>query len=181
MKFGLLRCYRILPNNAILSHFSDEIIKDTKNSNVIVYRIDLASFKSVRAFAKTIIENEPKIDVLIHNAGVSHYFDKQVTEDGIEMTMASNHYGMFLLTHLLIDHLKKMESCRIVVVASKTHTLSNMNPKIDEHLNPIGKLPMFLYANSKFANILFTFEMAKRLKESAIKNITINCLHPGNF
>lgn len=144
-----------------------------------MHHIDLASFKSIREFAKTIIDTEPKIDILIHNAGVSLYLEKTVSEDGLEMTMASNHFGMFLLTNLLIDHLKKMESCRIVVVASKTHTLSYMDPTNDAHLNPVGKLPMWSYGNSKFANILFTIEMAKRLKASGVTNVTVNCLHPG--
>lgn len=95
------------------------------------------------------------------------------------MTMGTNHFGMFLLTNLLIDHLKKMRSCRIVVVASKTHTLSYLDPTKDSHLNPVGALPTRLYANSKFANILFTIEMAKRLKAAGVTNVTVNCLHPG--
>jgi len=155
-------------------------MNETGNSNLFVHHLDLASFKSVRNFCSKIIETEPKIDVLIHNAGVSHYLHKQVSVDGIEMTMASNHYGMFLMTNLMFDHLKKMSKCRIVVVASKTHTLSYMDPTRDDHLNPIGRLPMNLYANSKLANILFTFELATRLKLLGIKHITVNCLHPGN-
>jgi retinol dehydrogenase 14 len=142
-----------------------------------VHHIDLSSFKSVRDFAAVINKTESKIDVLIHNAGYSNWLKRAVSVDGVEMTMATNHYGPFLLTHLLIDLLKKSAPCRIVVVASKTHSLSYLNPTKSNHLNPVNfLLPMFLYGNSKFGNFLFTFELARRLKGT---NITVNCLHPG--
>lgn len=81
--------------------FSDEIINETKNRNVIVKHLDLSSQKSIREFAKDINRTEPKLDVLIHNAGMAA--DKiKMSEDKIEMTMATNHFGPFLLTHLLI-------------------------------------------------------------------------------
>ncbi|CAG9806477.1 unnamed protein product [Chironomus riparius] len=160
--------------------FSDWIIEETKNENCIVYPLDLSSFKSIREFAAHVNENEERLDILIHNAGYSNYFKRAVSTDGIEMTMATNHYGPFLLTHLLIDLMKKTAKknpVRIVVVASKTHTLSYMDPNNDFHLNPVGHFPPSdLYGNSKFANILFTFECARRLKGS---NITCNALHPG--
>jgi NAD(P)-dependent dehydrogenase (short-subunit alcohol dehydrogenase family) len=96
--------------------------------------------------------------------------------------MATNHYGPFLLTHLLIDLLKKSAPCRIVVVASKTHTcstwrfLENLN---EYQLNPIGfPLGGILYGNSKFANFLMTYSMARKLRPFGI---TVNCLHPGNY
>jgi NAD(P)-dependent dehydrogenase (short-subunit alcohol dehydrogenase family) len=156
---------------------SDEIIGETGNENVFVHQLDLSSFQSIRNFADEINRTVSKIDVLIHNAGYANYLNKAVSVDGIEMTMATNHYGPFLLTHLLIDLLKKSAPSRIVVVASKTHTLSFMNPLKKEHLNPVDFMfPGFLYGNSKYANFLFTFELARRLKEF---NITVNCLHPG--
>lgn len=77
-------------------------MKETNNSKIIVKKLDLSSLKSVREFAKEINTEEDRLDVLIHNAGTAETFRKQVTEDGIEMTMATNHYGPFLLTHLLI-------------------------------------------------------------------------------
>lgn len=157
----------------------DEIIAETGNKNVVVHHIDLSSFKSVREFAKTIKQSEAKIDVLIHNAGYVEYLRRKVSVDGVEMTMATNHYGPFLLTHLLIDLLKTSAPCRIVVVASKTHTWSFMDPLNEYHRNPIGFLiPGLLYGNTKLANLLFTYELSRRLKDF---NITVNCLHPGNF
>lgn len=172
---------KILGSTFLSSKFystvSDEIIRETGNENVVLHHVDLSSFKSVRELAAVVNRTEAKIDILIHNAGYSNYLERCVSLDGVEMTMATNHYGPFLLTHLLIDLLKKSAPCRIVVVASKTHTLSFMNPMNNYHLNPVGfRLPMFLYGNSKYANILMTLEMARRLKDF---NITVNCLHPG--
>lgn len=115
----------------------------------------------------------------MHNAGIALTVEKMVTEDGLDMTMGTNHFGMFLLTNLLIDYLKKMKSCRLIVVASSMHNLSRLNPTKDSSLNPVGILPSFHYSNSKFANILFTIELAKRLRAANITNVTVNCLHPG--
>lgn len=147
---------------------------------MIVHNLNLASFKSIREFAAKIIETESRLDCLVHNAGYANYLKNAVSEDGIELTMATNHYGPFLLTHMLIDLMKKTakeQPCRIVVVASKTHTLSFMDPTKEYDLNPIGHFPpSSIYGNSKFANLLFTFELARRLEG---ENITVNCLHPG--
>lgn len=160
--------------------FLDDIIETTGNKNVIVHPLDLSSLKSIREFAVKIIETEPKLDILVHNAGYVNYLKSAVSVDGIEITMATNHYGPFLLTHLLIDLMRKTAKdtqCRIVVVASKTHTLSFMDPTKEFDLNPIGYFPpSSLYGNSKFSNIMFTYELARRLEGS---NITANCLHPG--
>lgn len=68
----------------------------------MVRKLDLSSMSSVREFAQQINREESRLDVLIHNAGTAEVFRKKITEDGLEMTMATNHYGPFLLTHLLI-------------------------------------------------------------------------------
>lgn len=139
----------------------------------------MSSFQSVREFAQTIIETEPKIDILIHNAGYGGVLGTGVSVDGLEFTMATNHYGPFLLTYLLMDLLKKSAPCRIVVVSSKAHVLSTFNPSREKDLNPIGfLLPMGVYNNSKLANLLFTFELARRLNGTGI---TVNALHPGTI
>lgn len=89
----------------LVTIFTESIIDATKNNNVIVKKLDLSSLKSVREFAADIVKTEPKIDVLIHNAGMANMFSKQTTEDGLEITMATNQFGPFLLTHLLIGKL----------------------------------------------------------------------------
>lgn len=112
--------------------------------------------------------------MLIHNAGYAETFKKYKSEDLIEMTMATNHYGPFLLTHLLIDLLKKSTPCRIVIVASECYRFARVD--LNKHLNPLDVFPGYLYYISKGANIMFAMELAKRLKGS---NITVNFLHPG--
>lgn len=88
--------------------FLDELTKDTNNTNIIVKKLDLSSLESIREFAQQINREEKKLDVLIHNAGTAETFRKKVTEDGLEMTMATNHFGPFLLTHLLIGDLLRI-------------------------------------------------------------------------
>lgn len=78
------------------------MVKETGNTNIAVRKLDLSSFSSIRQLAEQVNREENRLDVLIHNAGTAEVFQKKVTEDGLEMTMATNHYGPFLLTHLLI-------------------------------------------------------------------------------
>lgn len=151
----------------------DEIITATKNKNVVVQKLDLSSFKSIRNFAEIINKTESRLDVLIHNAGMANTFRKQVTEDGLEATMATNQFGPFLLTHLLIDLLKKSKPSRIVIVASSLYRLARVNLN---NTNPLDTFPAYLYYVSKYANILFSLELARRLQGTGV---TVNCLHPG--
>jgi retinol dehydrogenase 14 len=78
------------------------ISKETGNKDIEVRHLDLGSFESVREFSKGILASESHLDVLIHNAGCADTFKKHVSPDGIELTLATNHYGPFLLTHLLM-------------------------------------------------------------------------------
>uniref|UniRef100_A0A069DST5 Putative dehydrogenase with different specificities related to short-chain alcohol dehydrogenase n=1 Tax=Panstrongylus megistus TaxID=65343 RepID=A0A069DST5_9HEMI len=150
----------------------DEIATKSKNDNVIVRQLDLSSLKSIRDFAREINTNETKLDVLIHNAGMAS-FDKKITSDGLERTMATNQFGPFLLTHLLIDLLRRSKPSRIVIVASELYRVANVNM---ENPNPLNGFTVYLYYVSKYANIMFTLELARRLEGSGV---TANCLHPG--
>lgn len=153
--------------------FPDEIINETNNQNVIVHKLDLSSQKSVRQFAAEILKTEQKLDVLLHNAGYANTFTKLKSEDGIELTMATNHYGNFLLTHLLIDLLRKSAPSRIVIVASELYRFASVNL---QNLNPLNTLPAYLYYVSKCANIMFAQELARRVDGTGV---TVNFLHPG--
>lgn len=155
-------------------------------------KLDLSSQKSIREFAADILKTESRLDVLIHNAGTAESRTK-VTEDGLELTMATNHFGPFLLTHLLIgicniyaflftvysltffkDLLKRTAPSRVVVVASELYRLASLNLN---RLNPTDTyFPVYLYYVSKYANICFTRELARRLEDTGV---TANCLHPG--
>lgn len=115
---------------------------------------------------------------MIHNAGYGSVKNAK-TVDNIEMTMAVNCYGPFLLTHLLIDLMKKSAPSKIVTVASKAYMLSNFDPQKSSDLNPIDFwCPLYLYASSKFASFLLTYELSRRLKGTGV---TANILHPGTF
>jgi len=150
-----------------------DIIKTTMNTNVIVKKLDLSSQKSIREFAEDIKKSESKIDVLIHNAGTAET-KRKITEDGIELTMATNHFGPFLLTHLLIDLIKSTPKSRIVIVASELYRFASVNLN---KINPIDTwFPVYLYYVSKYANIYFSNELARRLEGTGV---TVNCLHPG--
>lgn len=138
-------------------------------------KIDLSSFQSIREFANEFLTKEERLDVLIHNAGYGGAFSKHKSADDIEITYAINHYGPFLLTHLLIDILKKSAPSRVVVVASDLYKLANVNL---DNMNPVDTWPTYLYYSSKGANILFTIELARRLEGTGV---TVNCLHPGKF
>lgn len=151
----------------------DEIVKETSNDNIVVRKLDVSSFRSVREFAQRINQEESKLDVLIHNAGTAETFTKKVSEDGLELTMATNHFGPFLLTHLLIDLLKRSKPSRVVVIASIMHRLACLNL---DNINPTSSLPAYIYFVSKYANIVFTLELARRLEGTGV---TANCLHPG--
>lgn len=82
--------------------YSDEIISYSGNSDVVLMQLDLSSLNSVRQFAAKVNKQESRLDVLVNNAGVANTFGKKITEDGLELTMATNQYGPFLLTHLLL-------------------------------------------------------------------------------
>lgn len=132
----------------------------------------MSSLESVREFASDILRSETKIDVLIHNSGCASTFNKRKSVDGIENTMATNHYGPFLLTHLLIDLLKK-SSARIVIVSSAYYMTARVDLK---NLNPLDVFPFYLYYVTKTANIMFGLELAKRLKGT---NCDVYLVNPG--
>ncbi|XP_017793934.1 PREDICTED: retinol dehydrogenase 14 [Habropoda laboriosa] len=160
-------------NMETANKLKEELIKESGNNNIVTRKLDLSSLSSVRKFAQQINREENRLDVLIHNAGTAEVFRKKVTDDGLEMTMATNHYGPFLLTHLLIDLLKQSKPSRIIVVASGLYVLARLNLN---NVNPTTTLPGYLYYVSKYANIVFTLELARRLEGSGV---TANCLHPG--
>ncbi|CAH1246350.1 RDH14 [Branchiostoma lanceolatum] len=152
----------------------DDIIKVTGNTDVIVKEVDMSKLASVRTFAAEICKEEPQLDVLINNAGMAGPSKKTLTEDGLELTFATNHFSHFLLTNLLLDLLKKSSPSRIVNVASMAHLWGRVdfdNLCAEKWYNE-GRA----YCDSKLMNILFTRELNKRL---AGTGVTVNALHPG--
>lgn len=146
---------------------------EQEQGELVIKLLDLASLRSVRSFCEEINQEEPKIDVLINNAGL-YQCPYTKTEDGFEMQLGVNHLGHFLLTHLLLDLLKSSAPSRIVVVSSKLYKYGGVN---FDDLNSEKKYDKaFCYSQSKLANLLFTLELSKRLEGSGV---TVNALTPG--
>lgn len=134
---------------------------------------DLSSQKSIRKAAAEIKTQLPIVDVLINNAGgVATEFI--LTDDGIERTIATNHFAYFLLTNLLLENIKKSEYARVVNVSSDSHYRGKID--IESFTQNKGFFVNTAYAQSKLANVLFTKELARRLSNT---HVTVNCLHPG--
>ncbi|XP_055374369.1 retinol dehydrogenase 13-like [Condylostylus longicornis] len=150
-----------------------EIVLDTKNKYIYCRECDLSSFESIRNFVKTFKAEQNRLDILINNAGVMRC-PRSLTKEGIELQLGVNHMGHFLLTGLLLDLLKSSAPSRIVVVSSLAHTRGDINVTDlnSEKSYDEGQA----YSQSKLANILFTRELAKKLKGTGV---TVNALHPG--
>jgi len=134
---------------------------------------DLSSQDQVRSLASKFIDQYDRLDVLINNAGAV-YLRRTESVDGIEMTLAGNHLAPFLLTNLLLDLLKHSSPARIINVSSRAHE----GQVIDFDDLQYRKNYQFMraYGKSKLANLLFTYELDRRLPGS---EVTVNALHPG--
>ncbi|GAB1860371.1 Retinol dehydrogenase 11 [Camponotus japonicus] len=143
---------------------------------LVIYRLDLSSLKSVKECARNLLTQESAIHLLINNAGVM-MCPQQTTEDGFELQLQTNYIGHFLLTLLLLPKMRSSDPiCRILNVSSRIHIFG----AIHDDLNlKESYTPLKAYMQSKLANILFTKELARRLKEANIKGINVYSLHPG--
>ncbi|XP_076827602.1 retinol dehydrogenase 13 isoform X1 [Brachyhypopomus gauderio] len=153
---------------------AEEIRQATGNGNVAFRHLNLASLYSVREFAKEFLATEERLDILINNAGVM-MCPKWITEDGFETQLAVNHLGHFLLTNLLLERLKSSAPSRVVNVSSVAHA----GGKIEFDDLFFDKRPyksLVSYKQSKLANVLFSRELARRMKGTGV---TSYCLHPG--
>jgi NAD(P)-dependent dehydrogenase (short-subunit alcohol dehydrogenase family) len=150
----------------------EEIKKASGNSKIELLVMDLSSQRSVREAVKEFKSKHAKLHVLINNAGV-FLPKREITEDGIEKTFATNYLGHFLLTHLLLDTLKASAPARIVNVASK-HFGIKMN--FEDMMLEKKFSTMAAVGPTKLGLVMFTKELAKQLKGTGV---TVNSLHPG--
>jgi retinol dehydrogenase-14 len=138
-----------------------------------VITADLSSQTSTSQAATELGRQYPHLHVLINNAGVFTR-RREVTVDGLERQFAVNHLAYFLLTNLLLDQLKAGAPSRIINVSSGAHTGATLN--FDDLQGEQAYNGSRAYSQSKLANILFTYELARRLQGTGV---TVNCLHPG--
>jgi NAD(P)-dependent dehydrogenase (short-subunit alcohol dehydrogenase family) len=151
----------------------DEIVRTTGNENVDLMIADFSDLSQIRRLAASVKAKYPRLHTLVNNAGT--FIDKRtLTVDGYEATLAVNHLGYFLLTKELLDLLKSSAPARIVNVASDAHNRGHIY--FDDLNLENGYGAWKAYCQSKLANVLFTYELARRLEGTGV---TVNCLHPG--
>jgi NAD(P)-dependent dehydrogenase (short-subunit alcohol dehydrogenase family) len=155
---------------------ADRIRAENEPADVRVVRLDLASLASVHEAAGELRSAYPRIDLLINNAGVMAV-PYQRTEDGFELTLATNHLGHFALTGLVLDRLLGTAGSRIVTVSSNAHRRGVI--RFDDLQSERGYDPDAAYAQSKLANLLFTTELNARLEAAGAETIAL-AAHPGN-
>lgn len=142
-------------------------------ASVAIQHLDLTSLQAIRASAEEIKSAHHRIDLLINNAGVC-YTDKARTQDGFELQLGTNHLGHFALTGLLLDRLLPIDGSRVVTVSSVGHrTLARIN--FDDLQSERAYNRVRAYGQSKLANLLFTYELQRRLAGNATPTVA----HPG--
>ncbi|XP_028297973.1 retinol dehydrogenase 13 [Gouania willdenowi] len=153
---------------------ANQIRESTGNGNVVIRHLNLSSLHSVTTFVKDFNDTEDRLDILINNAGVM-MCPKWLTEDGFETQLAVNHLAHFLLTNLLLPKLKSSAPSRVINVASIAHRGGHIDFD-DLFFSRRTYSPLESYRQSKLANVLFSRELARRLKGSGVSSFSV---HPG--
>ncbi|SBS78389.1 Retinol dehydrogenase 12 [uncultured Mycobacterium sp.] len=154
----------------------DQILAAHPGADVIVEQLDLTSLDSVRTAAAALRSAHPRIDLLINNAGVM-WTPKETTKDGFELQFGTNHLGHFAFTGLLLDSLLPVPGSRVVTISSLGHRLL-----ADIHFDDLQWERRYsriaAYGQSKLANLLFTYELQRRLEQAKADTIAV-AAHPG--
>lgn len=152
---------------------TEDIKRETGNAKIEFIAADLSTHAGTQKVAHEFKKRHTRLDVLVNNAG-AFFPSRQLSADGIEMTWALNHLSYFILTVLLLDTLKASGPARIVNVASAAHQGGKINfedLQMEKSYNAMNA-----YSQSKLANIIFTYELARKLEGT---KVTTNALHPG--
>ncbi|KRQ28002.1 short-chain dehydrogenase [Mycobacteroides chelonae] len=154
----------------------EEIGKTTPAGNLALQRLDLSSLSDIRSAAEQLGDQYPQIDLLINNAGVM-YPPKGNTADGFELQFGTNHLGHFALTALLLENLTTVRGSRVVTVSSNGHKFRAAihfdDLQWERDYSRVGA-----YAQSKLANLLFTYELQRRLQAAGAETVAL-AAHPG--
>jgi retinol dehydrogenase-14 len=155
------------------AEFAAREIEASGSGEVAVFVADLSSQSEVRRLASEVLDALPRIDVLINNVG-GFWNTRHLTADRLEHTFALNHLAPFLLTNLLLERLGQSGAGRVVTVSSNAQALGRID--FDDLQGEGSYSGARAYNQSKLANVLFTYELARRLRDSSV---TANTLHPG--
>jgi NAD(P)-dependent dehydrogenase (short-subunit alcohol dehydrogenase family) len=150
-----------------------QIQEQSGNPEIHSLLADLSSQRAIRQLAEDYQARYPRLDVLVNNAGAL-MLSRQVSVDGIELTFALNHLNYFLLTNLLLDVLQSGSPSRVINVSSAAHQGARLDFEDLECKRRYGGY--LAYGKSKLANLLFTYELARRLEGAGI---SVNAMHPG--
>jgi NAD(P)-dependent dehydrogenase (short-subunit alcohol dehydrogenase family) len=163
-------------NRAKAEAAGQEITRRTWNDDVHVVPLDLADLASVRTAAEEILARWDRLDVLVNNAGGT-WSARQETAQGFEYTFGVNHLGHFSLTNLLLSRLRASAPARVINLTSVGHHAAWHGMRFDDLQSERHYEAMEVYCRTKLANILFTRQLAKRLRGT--DDVTVNAVHPG--
>ena len=154
-----------------------EIVEATGSDRLQTYLADLASLEQVRRLGREVDGDQERLDVLVNNAGIGGDGPRQESADGHELRFVVNYLAPFLLTELLLPLLRRSAPARIVNVAS----VGQVPIDFDDVMMERGYDALRAYRQSKLAQIMFTFELAERLRAAGESGVTVNALHPATL
>ncbi len=170
----------IIGRNRVRTEDAVREIRTAGGGQVDLFIADLSAQSEVRRLAAEVLQSLSRIDVLINNVG-GYWNTRHVTVDGLERTFALNHLAPFLLTNLLLDRLKQSAPARVVTVSSNAHA-QRRRIDFDDLQGERSYSGARAYSQSKLANLLFSYELARRLQATPLLDqtlVTANALHPG--
>ena len=153
----------------------DKLESELERSSLELLQLDLADLVSVRGAAEAVRGDHARLDLLVNNAGVMGTPYRQ-TADGLELQMATNHFGHFALTGLLLERIVTTERSRIVTVSSQGHRIGRLH--LDDLAGTVPRNAWVGYGTSKLANLLFTLELSRRLEAAGLSTRAV-AAHPG--
>ncbi|MET0993551.1 MAG: SDR family NAD(P)-dependent oxidoreductase [Mycobacterium sp.] len=156
---------------------ADRIKTASPNAVVDLQELDLSSLESVRKAADELRAGHPRIDLLINNAGVMYVPTRETTKDGFEMQFGTNHLGHFALTGQLLENMLQVDGSRVVTISSVGHRILARIHFDDPHLTRKYNR-VEAYGQSKLANLMFTYELQRRLKVKGAPTVAL-AAHPG--